>query len=78
MSHNEVYQMFALYFPDYAKDRIKEWFPNGKNSIRIRQKNDQEYIFAYHGPSEWRFETVDCYIKGLLEKNRKGDTKTLC
>ena len=30
MSHNEIYQMFTLYFPDYAKDRVKEWFPNGK------------------------------------------------
>lgn len=78
MSHNEIYQMFTLYFPDYAKDRVKEWFPNGQNSVRIRQKNEQEFVFTYLSKTDWRFETIDSYIKGLLVKNRKGDTKALC
>lgn len=78
MSHNEIYQMFTLQFPDYAKDRVKEWFPNGRNSVRIRQKNEQEFVFTYLSKNDWRFETIDSYIKGLLVKNRKGDTKALC
>lgn len=78
MSHNEIYQMFTLYFPDYAKDRVKEWFPNGKSSVRIRQKNEQEFVFTYLSKTDWRFETIDSYIKGILMKDRKGDTKTLC
>lgn len=78
MSHNEVYQMFTLYFPDYANDRVMEWFPNGKNSVRIRQNNRQEFIFTYHNKTDWRFETIDRYMKGLLEKNRKGETSVLC
>lgn len=78
MSHNEIYQMFTLYFPDYAKDRVKEWFPNEKSSVRIRQKNEQEFVFTYLSKTDWRFETIDSYIKGLLVKNRKGDTKALC
>lgn len=75
MSHNEIYQMFTLQFPDYM---VKEWFPNGRNSIRIRQKNAQEFVFTYLSKTDWRFETIDSYIKGLLVKNRKGDTKALC
>ncbi len=42
MTHNEVYKRFELYFPQYAgADKVDVWFPNGKNSIRIRQKNKQ-------------------------------------
>ena len=78
MSHNEIYQMFTLYFPDYAKDRVKEWFLTGQSSVRFRQKNEQEFVFTYLSKTDWRFETIDSYIKGLLVKNRKGDSKTLC
>ena len=42
MSHSEVYKWFELYFPQYAGDKVESWFQNGKNRIRIRQKNHQE------------------------------------
>lgn len=48
MSHSEVMKWFEYYFPDYAGERIDVFFPNGRNSIRIRQKNGQEFIFTYH------------------------------
>ena len=48
MSHSEVYKWFELYFPQYAGDKVESWFQNGKNSIRIRQKNHQEFIFTYN------------------------------
>ena len=38
MDHSEVMKWFENYFPDYSGDRIDVWFPNGRNSIRIRQK----------------------------------------
>lgn len=38
MGHSEVMKWFENYFPDYSGDRIDVWFPNGRNSIRIRQK----------------------------------------
>lgn len=44
MGHSEVYKWFELYFPQYAGDKVESWFQNGKNSIRIRQKNHQEFI----------------------------------
>lgn len=70
MSHNEIYQMFALQFPDYM---VKEWFPNGRNSIRIRQKNEQEFVFTYLSKTDWRFETIDSNIRGLLVKKTLAD-----
>ena len=47
MSHSKVYKWFELYFPQYAGDKVETWFQNGKNSIRIRQKNHQEFIFTF-------------------------------
>jgi len=68
MAHGDVYKWFELYFPNYAGEKIEIWFPNGKNSIRIRQTNKQEFIFTYNGKDDWRFETVKSFIKG-----RKGE-----
>lgn len=65
MLHNEVMKWFELYFPDYAKDKIDVWFPNGKNSIRIRQKNGQEFIFTYYNQKDWRFETIASFLKRM-------------
>jgi len=48
MTHNEVFKWFELYFPFYAGDKIDTWFQNGKNSLRIRQTNGQEFIFTYN------------------------------
>lgn len=63
MSHKEIYKWFELYFPIYAGDRVEVWFPNGKNSIRIRQINKQEFVFTYHSNKKWKFETLDSFLK---------------
>lgn len=63
MSHNEVYKWFELYFPQYSGDKVEVWFPNGKNSIRIRQKNKQEFIFTYNRATDWKFETITSFLK---------------
>ena len=65
MSHSEVMKWFENYFPDYSGDRIDVWFPNGRNSIRIRQKNGQEFIFTYHSQKDWRFETITSFLNGM-------------
>ena len=44
MIHTQVYGFFQTCLPDQAKE-VKEYFPNGKNSIRIRKTNGQEFIF---------------------------------
>ena len=63
MTHNEVLKHFALYFPLYSGDKVDTWFPNGRNSIRVRQTNGQEFIFTFHSHKDWRFETIDSFIR---------------
>ncbi|MFA7097643.1 MAG: methionyl-tRNA synthetase [Gammaproteobacteria bacterium] len=63
MTHNKVFEWFNLYFPIYAGDKIDTWFPNGKNSLRVRQTNGQEFIFTFNGHKDWKFETIDSFIK---------------
>lgn len=65
MTHSDVYKWFELYFPNYAGDKAIVWFQNGKNSIRVRQKNLQEFIFTFNGEKNWKFETADSFISGL-------------
>lgn len=65
MSHSEIMKWFEYYFPDYSRNRVDVWFPNGRNSIRIRQKNGQEFIFTYHSQKDWRFETVTSFLNGM-------------
>lgn len=66
MTHNEVYKQFELYFKQYSGvNNVEVWFPNGKNSIRIRQKNKQEYIFTYTNPKEWKLETKDSFLNHI-------------
>lgn len=65
MVHSDVYKWFGLYFPDYAGDKVDRWFPNGKNSIRIRQKDHQEFIFTFQDKNHWKFETLENFMTGL-------------
>lgn len=60
-----VYKYFELYFPDFSGDKVDVWFQNGKNSIRVRQKNRQEFIFTYNDKDNWKFETVESFMAGL-------------
>ena len=64
MSQKELFKWFELYFSQYAGDKIEAWFPNGKNSIRIRQLNKQEFIFTFTSEDEWKFETIKSFMKG--------------
>lgn len=65
MTHNEVFKWFELYFELFAGDRVAVWFPNGKNSIRIRQKNGAEFIFTFNSHKDWKFETMDSFMKEI-------------
>lgn len=58
MTHNEVFKWFELYFELFAGDRVAAWFPNGKNSIHIRQKNGAEFIFTFNSHKDWKFEMI--------------------
>lgn len=62
MMPKDIYEWFKLYFQQYA-EHVEAWFPNGKNSVRVRQINGQEFIFSYNSQRDWRFETVDSFLK---------------
>ncbi len=62
MTHKEVFKWFELYFPIYAGDKIDTWFQNGKNSIRVRQTNGQEFIFTFNNHKDWKFETLGSFV----------------
>lgn len=72
MTHKKVYEWFTLYFPQYA-EHVEAWFPNGKNSVRVRQTNGHDFVFTYNGINDWRFETVESFIK-----KSKGDRAMKC
>lgn len=67
MTHPFVYEEFKTYFPQY-EELTDLWFPNGKNSIRVRLKNKRELVFTINGTRDWCFETVDSYLKRMGEK----------
>ena len=69
MIRDEVYGLYKECLPDRAAD-TKEYFPNGKNSIRVRQNNGQDFVFTFIEPGSWKFETIDEFIAGM-----KGETK---
>ena len=69
MSHSDVYKLFELHMPSYAGDRVEIWFPNGRNSIRVRMRSREEFIFTFNNPKDWRFETIDSYIANFRKEN---------
>lgn len=64
MTQLDVYDHFKAIFPWLVKN-VHEWFPNGKNGIRIRMLDGREFIFTYNDSREWSFETVDMFLKRL-------------
>lgn len=64
MTHSEVYTNFESIFSNLARS-VREWFPNGKNSIRIRCTNQKDYIFSIVDKENWKLETVPSFINSL-------------
>ena len=64
MSHEKIYLTFKQLYPSIEAG-IVEWFPNGKDSIRVRNIVGSDFIFTYHGPTDWCYETLDSFIRKL-------------
>lgn len=65
MNHVEVLKQFEKRFPDLSGDAVDVWFTNGKNSIRIRQKNGMELIFTFNKDADWKLETIESSMKTM-------------
>lgn len=84
MFHTVVYDIFKDIFPEVAANS-REWFPNGKNSVRVRSNNGSDFVFTYHGKDNWCYETVESYINklrgghkmnvGLYDNSNKDEQK---
>jgi hypothetical protein len=61
MVHTELIKKFIGVYP-ITMEEIKCWFPNGKNSIRVRLTIDVDLIFTYHSKKNWKIETVDSWL----------------
>lgn len=71
MIHTQIYGQYKECLPDQAKN-TKEYFPNGRNSIRVRQNNGQEFVFTFIGPKSWKFETIDQFLAGMKGEKKHG------
>ena len=67
MFHKEVLERFKT-ICGVDDECIKEWFPNGKNSVRVVLKNDYQLILTYNSVKDWRLETRASYENRLSEK----------
>lgn len=70
MLHGELYEkVFKPLFPQYD-DKVEEYYPNGRNSIRVRLTLGYNVIFSYDEESYnkyWTLESVPSFIKRLTK-----------
>ena len=71
MIHSQVYGYFKECLPIQAK-KVTEYFPNGRNSIRVRQTDGQEFIFSTTAPKAWKFETIDQFLADMKGEKTHG------
>lgn len=71
MIHSQIYGYFKECLPEREKE-VKEYFPNGRNSIRVRQNDGQEFIFSVTAPKVWKFETIDQFLVGMKGERKHG------
>ena len=65
MAHKIIFEKFKSIFPHYS-EIVDSWFPNGKNSVRIRFiGHRQDIVFTYSNTHDWRLETLDSFIKSM-------------
>lgn len=64
MTHTAVLEKFKQMFPIYFEGATI-WFPNGRNSIRVRQPDHKDLVFTYNKSSDWALETCDRFIMRL-------------
>ena len=71
MAHTQILNKFEDLMPAYYEKMIL-WFPNGKNSIRIRLSDYREFVFTYNKPDDWLFETLRHFLDRLKADKSKG------
>ena len=62
MGHDKIWNKFKE-CNGVLEDIVTCWFPNGKNSIRVRLRESGDLIFTYTSKKKWKLETVDLYLE---------------
>jgi hypothetical protein len=62
MNHEKVWEKFKER-NGLVTDIVVCWFPNGRNSIRVRLRGGGDLIFTYISKKKWKLETVDSYLE---------------
>lgn len=67
MTSSFIFEIFKKTFLDPYGITWQEWFPNGRNSVRVILTNKQTLIFRYEDSENWQIETVNSFLKHLKE-----------
>jgi hypothetical protein len=62
MSHANLFEEYRQLFK-IDESLIEEWFPCGKDSIRVRFTDGKEVIWTLKGPENWSIESVEHFCK---------------
>jgi len=64
MLHDKVLEWYTIMFPieDPEKGGINIWFPNGKNSIRVRHLDGLEVVFTFNTTIDWSLMTLKQHL----------------
>jgi hypothetical protein len=69
---NKLLTKFMEIYP-ISYEEIECWFPNGKNSIRVRLKGNDDLILTYISKKKWKIESVDSWLDGLRQEVVKNE-----
>ena len=66
MTPQKLFEVFKK-ITGFNDEDVERYFTmnNAKNSIRIRFKDKNEYVFTYKTPRKWRLETREAYTYGF-------------
>lgn len=71
MIHAEVFEKYKQIFVRDSVN-VEAWHPNGFNSVRVRLKTGEEYVFSYVNDRTWSMETLDNFIKSIIKNKLNG------
>ena len=72
MTPRNVYIHFRESCPDFTRNTVIAWFPNGKNSIRLRLTTGQQFIYSITKEGH-HMRTLAEYLTELQNNRLKGE-----
>lgn len=64
MNHVDIHRHFETILPGLA-EKTEEWFPCGRNAIRVRTNCKKEFVFSFNGFEDWKLETLENFIEHM-------------